>query len=99
VILKWGATFARTFNIQVSADAAKWTDVFSTTDGACYSVTDEIFKTTSARYVRMYATERGSPPAVPPSGRRGSAQPAAQPATQTSPQGGYSLFDFEVLKD
>jgi len=60
VILKWGADFAKAFKIQVSSDATAWTDVFSTTVGSAYSVTDETFKTTSARYVRMYGTQRGT---------------------------------------
>jgi hypothetical protein len=60
VILKWHTNYAREFKIQVSTDAAAWTDVFSTTNGASYSVTDETFKTVSARYVRMYGTRRGT---------------------------------------
>ncbi len=60
VILKWHTNFAKAFKIQVSTDAAAWTDVFSTTKGSAYSVTDETFKTTTARYVRMYATQRGT---------------------------------------
>ncbi|HEY4330103.1 MAG TPA: hypothetical protein VGN88_10240, partial [Phycisphaerae bacterium] len=62
--------------------------VFTTTLGSSYSVTDESFKTTSARYVRMLATQRA--PVI--AGGRG-AQAAPTAAT------GYSLFDFEVLKD
>jgi hypothetical protein len=94
VILKWHTNFAKEFEIQVSTDATAWTDVYSTSQGASYSVTDENFKTTSARYVRMYGTQRGTPPDIGRGGRRG-VQPATQPATQ----GGYSLFDFMVLKD
>jgi hypothetical protein len=94
VILKWGMNFAKAFKIQVSTDAAVWTDVFSTSHGASYSVTDEIFKTTTARYVRMYGTQRGTPPDSGRGGRRGE-----QPATQPTTPGGYSLFDFMVLKD
>ena len=61
VILKWHTNFAKEFKIQVSTDNTAWTDVFSTSRGAAWSVTDEIFKTTSARYVRMYGTQRGTP--------------------------------------
>jgi hypothetical protein len=99
VILKWNTNFARSFQIQVSTNATAWTDVFSTTHGASYSVTDETFKTTTARYVRMNATQRGTPPTG--RGRRGAASataPASQPATPAAAVG-YSLFDFEVLKD
>jgi len=42
----------KAFKIQVSADSTTWIDVFSTTVGASYSVTDEKFATTTARYVR-----------------------------------------------
>ena len=102
VILKWGTNFARAFQIQVSTDATTWTDVFSTIHGASYAVTDESFKTTTARYVRMNGTQRGTPPAG--RGRRGATAataPATAPVAATQPAGpvGYSLFDFEVLKD
>jgi hypothetical protein len=60
VILKWHSNFARAFKIQVSPDSATWTDVFDTTQGAGWTVTDEVFKTTTARYVRMYGTQRGT---------------------------------------
>jgi len=60
VILKWHSNFAKSFKIQVSTDGAAWTDVFSTSVGSSLSVTDESFKTTSARYVRMYGTQRGT---------------------------------------
>jgi len=60
VILKWGTDFAKAFKIQVSSDATAWTDVFSTTQGSAYSVTDETFPTVSARYVRMSGTQRGT---------------------------------------
>ena len=60
VILKWHHNFARAFKIQVSTDATAWTDVFSTAQGAAYTVTDEVFKTATARYVRMYGTQRGT---------------------------------------
>jgi len=60
VILKWHYNFAKAFKIQVSTDGAAWTDVFSSTTGCAYSVTDEVLKTTTARYVRMYGTQRGT---------------------------------------
>ncbi len=59
VILKWDSCYAKSFQIQVSADATTWTDVFSTKAGGKRSVTDETFTKTSARYVRMLGTERG----------------------------------------
>jgi len=58
-------------------------------------VTDETFKTTTARYVRMYGTQR-----VPPAGPgRGGARRGAPTDTQPSAPAGYSLFTFMVLKD
>jgi hypothetical protein len=62
VILKWGAAAAKTFKVQTSADAASWTDVYGTSQGSSSSITDETFNTTTARYVRMYATERAPMP-------------------------------------
>ena len=60
VILKWYTDYAKAFKIQVSTDSTTWTDVFSSTVGASYSVTDERFASTTARYVRMNGTQRGN---------------------------------------
>jgi hypothetical protein len=60
VILKWYSNYGKAFKVQVSADSTTWTDVFSTTVGASYSVTDEKFAKTTARYVRMNGTQRGN---------------------------------------
>jgi beta-xylosidase len=94
VILKWNANAAKDFKIQTSTDATAWTDVYSSSQGSSYSVADETFKTTTARYVRMYATQRAPQIAAGRGGRRG-----PQSATQPGTQSGYSLFDFMVLKD
>ncbi len=84
VILKWNTNAAKTFKIQTSTDATNWTDVFGTTQGASYSVTDEKFNTTAARYVRVNATERAPVPAGGRGGRgRGGA--AGAPAAATAP--------------
>ena len=61
VILKWHFNAAREFRIQTSTDANAWTDAFATSLGSACSVTDETFKTTPARYVRMYGTRRATP--------------------------------------
>ncbi|MBP8303410.1 MAG: family 43 glycosylhydrolase [Phycisphaerae bacterium] len=90
VLLKWNTNAAREFKVQTSTDAAAWTDVFSTNRGASYTVTDETFETTTARYVRLVATERAPQPTRGRARGRG-----PQPDAQT----GYSLFDFMVLKD
>ena len=60
VILKWYTDYAKAFDIDVSTDSMTWTSVYSTTTGASYSATDVTFKETSARYVRMNGTKRGS---------------------------------------
>jgi hypothetical protein len=59
VVLKWETAFAKSYQIQVSSDAITWTSIYSTTvgDGA----TDDLSISGTGRYVRMYATERGSP--------------------------------------
>jgi hypothetical protein len=60
VILKWYTDYGKSFKIQVSNDSTTWTDVYSTTTGASYSVTDVTFAKTTARYVRMNGTQRGN---------------------------------------
>jgi hypothetical protein len=60
VVLKWYTDYGKAFKIQVSTDSTTWTDVFNTTVGASYSVTDVTFAKTTARYVRMNGTQRGN---------------------------------------
>jgi hypothetical protein len=60
VILKWDSAYAKAFKIQLSKDNTAWDDVFSTTKNGARSVTDETFATATARYVRMYGTQRGN---------------------------------------
>ncbi len=56
-ILHWEAAYAKSYKIQVSNDNSNWTDVYYTTTGD--GGVDEIKLTpVSARYVRMYGTER-----------------------------------------
>lgn len=102
VILKWNVAAAKAFKIQTSTDQTSWKDVFSTTLGSSNSVTDEAFPTTSARYVRMLATQRAQIPAGGRGGRGGrggaASAPAVAPVAAPAPTG-YSLFDFMVLKD
>jgi type VI protein secretion system component Hcp len=111
VILKWNASAALQFKIQTSTDGENWIDVFSSSSGSSSMVTDDTFPTTTARYVRMLATER-APITMGFRGRRGAAgagtppvqgatppaQPVPPPAQPAKPTG-YSLFDFMVLKD
>jgi hypothetical protein len=60
VILKWDSAYAKAFKVQVSTDTATWKDVFSTTKAGLRCITDETFAATTARYVRMYGTQRGN---------------------------------------
>ena len=60
VILKWYTDYGKSFDIQTSTDSTTWTDAYSTTVGASYSVTDVTFTKTTARYVRMNGTQRGN---------------------------------------
>jgi hypothetical protein len=60
VILKWDSAYAKSFKIQVATDTATWKDVFSTTKAGLRCITDETFAITTARYVRMYGTQRGN---------------------------------------
>ena len=60
VIIKWDSCYAKAFQVQVSSDASTWNTVYNTTTGGRRSVTDETFAKTVARYVRMYATKRGT---------------------------------------
>jgi hypothetical protein len=60
VIIKWDSDYAKAFKIQVSTDNTAWTDVFSKTNAGQRCITDETFPTTTARYVRMNGTQRGT---------------------------------------
>jgi hypothetical protein len=59
VVLNWETAYAKAYKVQVSTDAAKWTDVYSTQNGTG-GVNDLKSLTGSGRYVRMYATVRGT---------------------------------------
>lgn len=60
VILNWETAYAKSFEIQTSIDNDHWDAVYATTTGD--GGTDRIsFDPTSARYVRMYGSERGTP--------------------------------------
>lgn len=59
VKLNWEFAFAKGYKIQVSNDAMNWTDVYATTNGDG-GIDDIYFEPVNARYVRMYATEKGT---------------------------------------
>ncbi|WP_426506133.1 discoidin domain-containing protein [Dactylosporangium sp. McL0621] len=58
VKLQWEAAYATAFQIQVSADGAAWTGVYSTTTGTGGAQTLTVNGT--GRYVRMYGTARAT---------------------------------------
>lgn len=58
VVLTWEAAYARSFQIQVSADAATWTTVHSAT--AATGGTQTLAVSGTGRYVRMYGTTRAT---------------------------------------
>jgi len=59
VKLNWEYAYGKSYKIQTSNDASNWTDVYATTTGDG-GVDDISFVPTTARYMRMYATERGT---------------------------------------
>jgi hypothetical protein len=59
VKLVWEAAYGKSYDIQVSEDAASWRTVYSTTTGAG-GVEEINFTPTAARYVRMNGIQRGS---------------------------------------
>jgi endoglucanase Acf2 len=60
VELTWEAAYGRAYQIQTSADGTSWTPVATVTGAAAAgTVTHPVSGT--ARYVRMYGTERGTP--------------------------------------
>ncbi|WP_342421611.1 cellulase family glycosylhydrolase [Paenibacillus sp. FSL E2-0178] len=59
VRLNWEAAYAKAYQIQVSTDNSSWSTVYSTTTGD--GGIDQIsFEARSARYVRMYGTQRAT---------------------------------------
>jgi len=58
VVLQWEAAYARSFQIQVSANASTWTTVYSTTTGT--GGTQTLSLSGTGRYVRMNGTLRAT---------------------------------------
>jgi hypothetical protein len=58
VVLNWEAAYAKSFQIQTSADGTNWTSVYSTTAGTGGVQTLNV--TGTGRYVRMYGTARAT---------------------------------------
>jgi beta-glucosidase len=59
VVLTWEDAYASAYSIQVSSDGQNWTDVYKTTNGAG-GVDNIKFPPVTARWVRMYGTQRGT---------------------------------------
>jgi hypothetical protein len=59
VVLNWETAYAKSFQIQTSADNTNWTTIYSTTSGTGGVQTLNI--TGTGRYVRMYGTARATP--------------------------------------
>ncbi|GAA6396547.1 discoidin domain-containing protein [Solibaculum mannosilyticum] len=57
VILHWGQSYARSYNIQVSRDGENWENVYDIFN-APGGVDDIFFAPTEARYVRVYGTTK-----------------------------------------
>ncbi|MGI5211825.1 DUF4038 domain-containing protein [Plantactinospora sp. CA-290183] len=58
VVLKWENAYGRSYEIQVSNDDRTWTTAFSTTTGD--GGIDDVSLAATARYVRVYATQRAT---------------------------------------
>lgn len=58
-VLKWEDAYGKTYKIQTSNDGTNWTDVYSTASGDG-AIDDISFSPISARYIRMYGTQRGT---------------------------------------
>ncbi|MFJ6574908.1 glycosyl hydrolase family 8 [Streptomyces sp. NPDC091368] len=59
VKLNWEDAYGKAYRVQTSDDGSAWTDVYSTTAGD--GATDDLTVAGSGRYVRLYATGRGTP--------------------------------------
>jgi len=59
ITIEWETAYGKSYKIQVSSDDSNWTDVYSTTtgDGGQDVIT---FNPVTARYLRLYGTERGT---------------------------------------
>jgi hypothetical protein len=75
VKLDWETAFSRSYRIELSTNGSAWTTAYSTTNGP--GSINDLAVPGSARYVRLYSTQRGTPwgnstwelevyPAVPP---------------------------------
>ncbi|MBM3253527.1 MAG: hypothetical protein FJZ16_04670 [Candidatus Omnitrophica bacterium] len=57
IIINWETAYAKSYKIQVSNNRINWTDIYSTENGDG-DIDEIVFNSTTARYVRIYGTER-----------------------------------------
>ena len=60
VVLIWEDSYAVAYEIQVSDDDQNWTTVYTQTQGGG-GIEDLSFPSTTARYIRLYGTQRATP--------------------------------------
>lgn len=60
VRLYWETAYAKSYQIQTSSNGQDWATHYSTTNGQGGDETVQLDQTVSARYIRMYGTERGT---------------------------------------
>lgn len=83
VTIVWEGAFARAYNIQVSADGNKWTNVFTTTAGK--GGTEKIaFQPVNSRFVRMQGVKRATPYGYSMYELKVSNEPSGKPAATMS---------------
>ncbi len=58
VVINWETAYGKEYKIQVSDDAIKWVDVYSKSNGM--GGVDDLHFSGLGRYVRIYATKRGT---------------------------------------
>jgi len=58
VILRWETAYGKAYRLQTSDDSFNWTDIYSTTSGD--GEVDNLDVSGAGRYVRVYATQRGT---------------------------------------
>ncbi len=58
VVLNWQNAYGKAYQIQTSPDAVTWTNIYTTTTGD--GGVDDLTVSGSGRYVRLYATVRGT---------------------------------------
>ena len=58
VVLQWESAYAKAYQIQLSTDGTNWTTAYATTTGP--GGTETLAATGTARYVRMYGTQRAT---------------------------------------